>query len=145
MKELNRLLKSSVSVKTISGATKNGISHHLKGCLTDCSHKIILCHGTNEWLMSVLCNVLPLQYHFKSNLLTFISGVCCGIPCSSVSCYVETSYLIFMTIQLIDCHVMWDLGVGNCETDSEQFFSCLTFTLLSCSSFEGIFWLRVSR
>ena len=45
-------------------------------------------------------------YHFNSLLLTFITGFCSGIPCSSVSHFVETSYLTFIAIQLTGCHVM---------------------------------------
>ena len=45
---LNRHLKFSVSVKAISVATTNGMSHHVKGCLIDCSPEVILHHGTND-------------------------------------------------------------------------------------------------
>ena len=33
----------------------------------------------------------------------------------------ETSHLTFIGIQLTGCHVMWDLGVGNLETDYKHF------------------------
>ena len=56
-------------------------------------------------------------YHFNSLLLTFITGFCSGIPHSSISHFVETSYLTFIAIQLTGCHVMRDLGVGILETD----------------------------
>ena len=56
-------------------------------------------------------------YHFNSLLLTFITGFCSGIPCSSISHFVETSYLTFIAIQLTGCHVMRDLGVGILETE----------------------------
>ena len=46
-----------------------------------------------------------------------------GIPCSSVSHFVETSYFTFVGIKLTGCHVMRDLDEGNLETNYEQFTS----------------------
>ena len=36
---------------------------------------------------------------------------------SSISRFVEISYLTFIAIQLPDFNIMWDLGVGNLGTD----------------------------
>ena len=54
---------------------------------------------------------------FNSLLLTFITGLCSEIPCSIVSRFAENSYLNFIEIQLTDCHIMRDLGVGNLGKD----------------------------
>ena len=42
-------MKSNVSVRSILGASKNGMIHHVKGCLEDISpDTVILHHGTND-------------------------------------------------------------------------------------------------
>ena len=68
-----------------------------------------------------------------THLLSFITGFCSGIPCSSVWHFVETSFLTFIAIQLTGCHVIQDLGVGNLETDYKRFYIC--FTVLQFNSF----------
>ena len=46
---LNRRMKSSVSVRSISGATTKAMKHHVTGCLEDESpDEILLHHGTND-------------------------------------------------------------------------------------------------
>ena len=44
----------------------------------------------------------------------------------------ESSYLTFIGIQLTDCHVMRDLGVGNLETDYKQFYICVYVCVCMC-------------
>ena len=42
-------MKSDVSVRSIPGASRNGMIHHVKGCLQDISpDTVILHHGTNN-------------------------------------------------------------------------------------------------
>ena len=42
-------MKFSVSVRSIPGASTNGMVHHVKGCLEDISpNTVILHHGTND-------------------------------------------------------------------------------------------------
>ena len=46
---LNKRMRSTVSVRSIPGATTKGMIHHVKGCLEDTSPDfIILHHGTND-------------------------------------------------------------------------------------------------
>ena len=46
---LNKRMRSTVSVRSIPGATTNGMIYHVKGCLEDTSPDfIILHHGTND-------------------------------------------------------------------------------------------------
>ena len=46
---LNKRMKSNVSVRSIPGASTNGMIHHVKGCLEDISpDTVILHHGTND-------------------------------------------------------------------------------------------------
>ena len=46
---LNKRMKFSVAVKSISGATTKGVRHHIKGCLEDNSPDSIMLHvGTNN-------------------------------------------------------------------------------------------------
>ena len=46
---LNKRMKSSVAVKSISGATTKGMKHHMKGCLEDNSPDSIILHvGTRN-------------------------------------------------------------------------------------------------
>ena len=46
---LNKKMKSNVSVRSIPGASTNGMIHHVKGCLEDISpDTVILHHGTND-------------------------------------------------------------------------------------------------
>ena len=46
---LNKRMKSTVSARSIPGATTKGMTHHVKGCLEDTSPDfIILHHGTND-------------------------------------------------------------------------------------------------
>ena len=46
---LNKRMKSKVSVRSILGASTNGMIHHVKGCLEDISpDTLILHHGTND-------------------------------------------------------------------------------------------------
>ena len=46
---LNKRMKSTVSVRSIPGASKSGMAHHVKGCLEDISpDTVILHHGTND-------------------------------------------------------------------------------------------------
>ena len=85
-----------------------------------------------SFFMSVLHGVLTFYYHFNSLLLTFITGFCSGIPCSSVLHFVETSYLIFIAVQLTGCHVMWHLGAGNSETDDKQSYICVYVGIYMC-------------
>ena len=80
------------------------------------THSSLVFHG---WFADVLPSS---EYQFNSLLLTFITGVCPEIPCSSVSCFVKTSYLTFITIHLTSCHEMQDLGVGKFRTNNKQFF-----------------------
>ena len=49
--------------------------------------------------------------------IILITGVCFEIPCPIVFCFAETGYLNFIAIELTDCHMMQDLGVGNLGTD----------------------------
>ena len=45
---LNKRMRSTVSVRSIPGATTKGMIHHVKGCLEDTSPDfIILHHGSN--------------------------------------------------------------------------------------------------
>ena len=67
-------------------------------------------------------------YHFSIILSTFIdffAGFWSGIPCSSVSHFVGTSYLTFIGIQLTGCYVMRDLGMGYLGTDYKQCYICV--------------------
>ena len=69
-------------------------------------------------LMKKLTIVLTsFEYHFNLLLLSFIPRVCSDIPCSIVSRFAETSYLIYIANQLTGCYMMRDLGVGNLGTD----------------------------
>ena len=90
----------------------------------------------NSWITLMKdCSprVLPsFEYPLNSLLLTFITAVCSEIPCSSVSRFMETSYLTFIAIQLTGCHVLPDLGAGNLEKDYKQF--CIKTSLLSSLS-----------
>ena len=46
---LNKRMRSTVSVRSIPGATTKGMIHHVKGCLEDTSPNfIILLHDTND-------------------------------------------------------------------------------------------------
>ena len=46
---LNKRMKSNVLVRSIPGASTNGMIHHVKGCLEDISpDTAILHHGTND-------------------------------------------------------------------------------------------------
>ena len=46
---LNKRMKSNFSVRSIPGASTNGMVHHVKGCLEDISpNTVILHHGTND-------------------------------------------------------------------------------------------------
>ena len=46
---LNKRIKSTVSVRSIPGATTKGMTHQVKGCLGDTSPDFItLHHGTND-------------------------------------------------------------------------------------------------
>ena len=46
---LNKMMRSTVSVRSISGTTTKGIIHHVNDCLEDTSpHFIILDHGMND-------------------------------------------------------------------------------------------------
>ena len=46
---LNQRMKSNVSIRSIPGASTNGMVHHVKGCLEDISpNTVILHHGTND-------------------------------------------------------------------------------------------------
>ena len=85
--------------------------------------------------------------------MTPVSEVCSAIPYSSVSCFVESSYLTFSAIQLNGCHEILDLCAGNGETDYKKFyiffflsfflflflFVCLGFTYMHVPLLVGIF------
>ena len=81
-------------------------------------------------LLSVLylhcCELIAFRAKFNCLILfpCFLSFniVHSEIPYSSVSCYVDTSYLTFIAIQLTCCHVIWDLCVWNLVTDCKQFY-----------------------
>ena len=46
---LNKRMRSTVSVRSVPGATTKGMIHHVKGCVEDtCPDFIILHHGTND-------------------------------------------------------------------------------------------------
>ena len=59
------------------------------------------------------------------------TGFCSEISCSSVSHFVKTSHLTFIGIQLTGYHVMWNLGVGNLETDYKH-FTCVYMCVFVC-------------
>ena len=47
--QLNKRMRSTVSLRSIPSATTKGLIHHVKGCLEDTSSDfIILHHGTND-------------------------------------------------------------------------------------------------
>ena len=76
---------------------------------------------------------MSVLHSFLSFLFTFITGFCSGIPWSSVSHFVGTSYLTFIAIQLTGCHVMQHLAVGILETDCKQFYMCLYVCVYICA------------
>ena len=68
---------------------------------------------------SVLSSLNIILIHF---LLTSTTGVCYKIHCSSVSRFVENSYLTFNAIQLTSCHEKRDLGVRNLGTNYKRIY-----------------------
>ena len=49
---MNKRMKSNVSVRSILGASKNGMIHHVKGCLEDISPDTIIFHNVTNDLKS---------------------------------------------------------------------------------------------
>ena len=79
----------------------------------------------SRWFAGVLSSFK----YFNSLLLTFITGSRFDIPCSNLSCFMETSYLTFITIQLTVCYEIRDRGVKNLETaDTHSFLKKNVFT-----------------
>ena len=79
---LNKRMKSNVSVRSIPGASTNGMIHHIKGCLEDISpDTVILHHGTNdlksgntsEKIATDIVNLALTIQNEKTNV--FISGL----------------------------------------------------------------------
>ena len=64
--------------------------------------------------------------------MIFITGFFSAIICSSVSHFVETSYLTFIAIQLTGSHVMRHLCERNLETDYKQFPICVYLCVYKC-------------
>ena len=56
-------------------------------------NSLLFCSLYLSFFMFFFCTAF---YHFNLLLLTFITGFCLGIPCSSISHFVETSYLTFI-------------------------------------------------
>lgn len=100
----------------------------------------------SRWFAGVLSSFK----YFNSLLLTFITGSRFDIPCSNLSCFMETSYLTFITIQLTVCYEMRDMGVGceksrnswHTQFSKKKFVYFLLYFL--CCSFAGIFRVRFS-
>ena len=61
----------------------------------------------------------------------FIAGACSEIRYSSTLCFVETTCLTFVAIQLTVCHEMRDLGEGNLGTDSRNSFAVFSLFFYS--------------
>ena len=85
---------------------------------------LFVTHSTNCKLFrgcfaSVLSSLNIILIHF---LLTSTTGVCYKVHCSSVSRFVENSYLTFNAIQLTSCHEKRDLGVRNLGTNYKRIY-----------------------
>ena len=95
----------------------------------ECDGMLAFLTHTSQVFSWLFCTAL---YHFNSLLLTFITGFCSGIPCSSISHFVETSYLTFIPFNWLVatwCKI-WVWGFSKQITNS---FTCVYMCVYICA------------
>ena len=83
---LNKIMKSSVAVKSIPDATTKGMKHHIKGCLEDNSLDSIILHvGTNnlknkESVEDIANDIMDIAIFIRNEKTNvFVSGLTVGL------------------------------------------------------------------